>query len=167
MALKLQSSIAIEDIQQKSASETLEEHIHDLETFTLTNIMIHIYQEHKQIPSFMQNQIRYEFSTYLTKALNICEKETVLIGLYYLINIIDQEPLSLDNVEIHFWMCIILAQKMFEDVFWDNVDYYEFLKIKTVNIKEFSKLEKKYLNYLNWELYVTIEQLEDFILDFQ
>lgn len=166
MALKLQPVVAL-SVDKKVTLETLEETIHDVELFNLTNIMINIYQEYKQTPSFMLNSLRYEFSTYLTKALKICEKETVIIGLYYLSNIIDKEPLTLDNVELHFWMCIILAQKMYEDVFWDNNDYFKLLKIKTVNISEFSKCEKRYLNYLNWELFVTIEQLENFILDFQ
>jgi hypothetical protein len=152
--------------QVKAMIENTQVHKIDIKN-DLVDILFTIYKIHQSVCPDFETPIKYEIEEYISNSLKMCNSWTVLTGLYYLKIYSDMDPLSLENLESHFWISIILSQKMHEDLYWDNKDYDRILNFKTVTCRELSQREWVILESLDYNLVVTMDKLEKFVLELQ
>jgi hypothetical protein len=94
----------------------------------------------------------------------------ILVGLYHLNRLVKSNVDFVDDTtfDLYFSICTMEACKMHEDNFWDNRDYLTIFGLKDkIPIKKFCKLEKVVLDQLNWELFVTENDLKQFLNQFE
>lgn len=93
----------------------------------------------------------------------------VLVGLKLLSDFMSKETdthFSFEEVELFFISSCILAQKFYEDVFWNNKLYIEYLNLN-ISIQDLSKIEFYILEKIDWKINYSCEELEQFICKFQ
>lgn len=92
----------------------------------------------------------------------------VLVGLKLLSDFISKEEkeFSFEEIELFFISSCILAQKFYEDVFWNNKLYIECLSLN-ISIQDFSKIEFFILKKIDWKINYSYEEIEEFISKFQ
>lgn len=113
-----------------------------------------------------KKKIRKLFSLMMTRThLNPL---MIIIGFRILSNFLtkESEPYLFEEVELFLISSCILAQKFYEDVFWNNKLYIDHLNL-SVNVKAFSKIEFYILEKLDWKINYSAEEVDSFICKFQ
>jgi len=92
-----------------------------------------------------------------------CSHGCLILGLIYIDRLVKLHPdFVVSSLNIHRLLStsIMLAAKFHDDVFYSN-KYYG--KVAGVRVTELNRLEEKFLQLLNWHLYVVSEEYDEYL----
>jgi hypothetical protein len=112
--------------------------------------------------SIKLSEIRNIFHLYLLRTP--FDPLTYILALLFFERIQKLETIEQGYTEKFFSICVLLSCKINEDVYLGNSKFFHFFEENFEDLKEFNQLEKNILQVLNYELYVSSEELKQFIL---
>jgi hypothetical protein len=99
------------------------------------------------------------------------EPTTNIIGLYFLDQYLHKTNEELENISskdviLLYCCCFLLSIKLYEDVNIQNSSFYELFQISNeeFTLKELNRIEMYVLNVLDWKLYITKDEFNDFMI---
>jgi hypothetical protein len=99
------------------------------------------------------------------------EPTTNIIGLYFLDQYLhkaneDFESISSKDAILLYCCCFLLSIKLYEDVNIQNSYFYELFQISSqeITLKELNRIEMYVLNILDWNLHITRDEFNDFMI---
>lgn len=123
------------------------------------------YKNYSEIDIFESNLICHNITNYINyiMILNKCHKSLVFISIIYLQRIKSFYKgfrLIYKNFHKFFITAMLVATKMYEDLFYNNLYW---AKKTNISLQELNELEIEFLYAIKFDLVVTEEEYNDFI----
>lgn len=106
---------------------------------------------------------------FVIKSMNsvACHPIMYPLGVYYLYHYMMREEIDVPfkRFLLYFSVCITLASKMYEDLYYNNFHYMNFFwESKEVRIEEFNEIEKDILKHFKYNLCIHYNDLKLFLI---
>lgn len=115
----------------------------------------------------MAKSLVFDFVDTIINGLPV-DPQCFVIGLLYLYKVINScKDLELDllSYKRYYAVCLMLSEKMWEDSYRSNEEYFEFFQLFDVSRSKFNSTEREVLVIVDYELFVTLERYKSFIVE--
>eukprot|EP00997_Jenningsia_sp_PLL12_P007118 NODE_3723_length_739_cov_30.653623_g3130_i0.p1 GENE.NODE_3723_length_739_cov_30.653623_g3130_i0~~NODE_3723_length_739_cov_30.653623_g3130_i0.p1 ORF type:complete len:187 (-),score=2.07 NODE_3723_length_739_cov_30.653623_g3130_i0:27-587(-) len=93
------------------------------------------------------------------------ELSCFIVALMYFKNLCKKKKITMENYEENYYVCLMIASKMYNECFWTSLEYFEEFDMEYVEFEEFLELESEIVKKLNYSFFVNSDKFKEFIVN--